>query len=477
MAGTVFIAIASFPCTALGAEITVNSRNDAALPNIDGNCTLREAIEAAETNRAVDGCVAGRGADTILFEPTIEEIEIAAGNLSDFSNPIRESLTISGPPINKVDIYGDNLFQLFFLDSLSNDQTFRFSGLRIQEGLADRGGAISLGEGETLEVENTEFVQNTATNGGGAIYVNPAPSGVSLSVNTSVFEGNRAQGPTGGGAIRSSNGAIIEIQNSTFVGNAASAASGGAILAFSNFDGGENLAINNSTFSGNRTVQSGGAVMLAGNVALNITNSTLFANIADEDGTEVGIEGGGGIALGPRNPLAIKNTILANIDGGTNINLASDILKLSSSVVESVPIVSLGFNFVSNNSGAASAFTAGFPNDNNDYVGSSSSILDPRLSPLQDHGGPTETHRITTISSPANAGFCSDERTDQRGFGNPETGRRAVLHPEAPIGLGSDGCDIGAVESFAEEVEFTIPDEEQCIPIKANNDNVVVICL
>src|SRR5438094_684353 len=52
------------------AAIPVNSTADGTLAALSGNgfCELREAIEAANTNAAVDACPAGMaGADTITF--------------------------------------------------------------------------------------------------------------------------------------------------------------------------------------------------------------------------------------------------------------------------------------------------------------------------------------------------------------------------------------------------------------------------
>jgi CSLREA domain-containing protein len=46
-----------------GTTITVNTANDEL--NSDGDCSLREAIRAANLDTAVDGCPAGSGADII----------------------------------------------------------------------------------------------------------------------------------------------------------------------------------------------------------------------------------------------------------------------------------------------------------------------------------------------------------------------------------------------------------------------------
>ncbi len=460
------------------AIITVNSSSDAALPDDNGNCTLREAIEAAETNSAVDACEAGSGADTIEFIPSIEEIELSAGNLSDFDNPIRQSLTIVGPENNKLDIYGDNLFSFFYLDSFSDNQTFRFSNLRLYESLADRGGAIRIENGETVIVENVEFNGNTATNGGGAIFLANATTRILLTVRQSTFDGNRAQGPTSGGAIRTGNNAIVGIERSTFVDNQSLESNGGAISAFSNHLQVETrVRIDHSTFSGNLTNNAGGALSIAGAQEVEVTNSTFVGNIANADENNTGgIENGGGIFVSSSTSLIIKNSIFSNEDRSTLGVVADDIYQVGAAVIE--PITSLGFNFIRNNNGVNSYFPSGFPNANNDYVGTSTNPITPSLTPLEDHGGPTRTHRPNTLSSPANAGSCSDILLDQRGFGNPETFRRPLLHPEATLGPGSDGCDIGAVESFAEELVFPKPEEDLlCVAIQASNGNIVSFCL
>lgn len=49
--------------TAEAATITVNTLDDEL--NVDGDCSLREAIEAANADAAVDSCTAGNGDDTI----------------------------------------------------------------------------------------------------------------------------------------------------------------------------------------------------------------------------------------------------------------------------------------------------------------------------------------------------------------------------------------------------------------------------
>src|SRR3989338_6962424 len=51
--------------TALAANITITTINDEL--NADGDCSLREAIESANTDTAIDACLAGAGTDTIIL--------------------------------------------------------------------------------------------------------------------------------------------------------------------------------------------------------------------------------------------------------------------------------------------------------------------------------------------------------------------------------------------------------------------------
>jgi hypothetical protein len=64
------------------------------------------------------------------------------------------------------------------------------------------------------------------------------------------------------------------------------------------------------------------------------------------------------------------------------------------------------------------------------------------LEPLADNGGPTPTHALHPSSPAIDAGYCPDESTDQRGYGDPSGGRAVDLHKKDP----ESACDIGAFE-------------------------------
>ena len=60
-----------------GAIINVSTVADDFTNN--GNCTLREAIQAANTNSAVDNCTAGTGADTIVLSRLTYKLTLSGG--------------------------------------------------------------------------------------------------------------------------------------------------------------------------------------------------------------------------------------------------------------------------------------------------------------------------------------------------------------------------------------------------------------
>jgi CSLREA domain-containing protein len=89
---------------AQAANISVNSAADAALPANDGNCTLREAIQAANTNIAVDSCPAGTSEpDTIQFNAGLGTITLTSGQID-----ITETLSITGPAAGQTISGGGN---------------------------------------------------------------------------------------------------------------------------------------------------------------------------------------------------------------------------------------------------------------------------------------------------------------------------------------------------------------------------------
>ena len=98
--------------------ITVNTTEDEL--NEDGDCSLREAIQAANTDSAVDACVAGNGEDTInlsagsylLSIAGAEENENQSGDLD-----IKDDLIIIGEGVDESIVDGNGIDRVFQIDS------------------------------------------------------------------------------------------------------------------------------------------------------------------------------------------------------------------------------------------------------------------------------------------------------------------------------------------------------------------------
>ena len=214
------------------------------------------------------------------------------------------------------------------------------------------------------------------------------------------------------------------------------------------------LSIGASTFSGNTTRGTSGAILVASveptvPSTLIVSDSTVTGNVGDSDGDDSGNIGGIAISAFPGHDVTVEmqnNLVFGNLDLGAVV--------FPDVHVFGAGIVSHGFNLVGRNPGMETWFPAGQPNANSDYVGTNASPLTALLSLLEDWGGPTPVH--LPVVAPGNLaldhGDCFSDGWDQRGYGDPETGVRAVDVPSLPNGSGSDGCDIGAAEAGAAEL-------------------------
>jgi hypothetical protein len=260
-----------------------------------------------------------------------------------------------------------------------------------------------------------------------------------------------------GGGIE--NSGTLTIKNSTISGNASSLGGG-----LSNFNG--SLTIENSTISGNRANQGGGIFNSADRPiagSLTITNSTISGNTANT---------GGGL----RNSyycehffnyycggyLNLKNSLIA----GNQAAVAPEIENVYSNALP-IPtswsfrvVRANNFNlFGSNGNAGVSGFTPG-PADIVPGVS-----LEQIVGPLQNNGGPTQTHALVDGSPALDAGDpggCRDSQgvllgTDQRGF---------ARHVDSNND-GAARCDIGAFESKAAFVVAAILPSSRSVQINS----------
>jgi CSLREA domain-containing protein len=271
--------------TSPDAEIIVNTLEDE--DNSDGDCSLREAIRAANDNIAVDACPAGDEliTDTITFavSGTImlnAELSITAGG----------PLVIDGA--EAITISGEGQVRIF---SIINATHLTIESMTLTKGFAwDEGGAI-LNYG-MLTVDDIILTGNLLTQAylrGGGISNHGTLSLIgSLILNNS--------GYFGGGIY---NEGSVTIYNGTLSNNGGwPTEDGGGVY---NSSSGV-LTITNSTITGNNAHGYGGGIWNDG--TLNISNSELLVNESQQNGSGIYNHIGG--------TLQISNSTLANNDSG-----------------------------------------------------------------------------------------------------------------------------------------------------------------
>jgi len=222
--------------------------------------------------------------------------------------------------------------------------------------------------------------------------------------NLTLSNGNAAHGA----ALLVEDSAQVNALRCTFSNNVASG-NGGAIS--SSTSGG--LLLRNCTLSDNLAADDGGAVFGNGGT-IEFVHTTITNNACDADGNGNGDGGGVFIQSGM---ATLLNTIVAGntCKNGGPIDIGGNLFSLKG-------------NLIGNNLGGPAGFSAGQPNGTPDYVGSSSSPLNPRLFPLAFNGGPTKTHALG----------CSSPALDNASSNGLSLDQRSLPRPA--------NSDIGAVE-------------------------------
>jgi CSLREA domain-containing protein len=488
--------------------ITVNTFDDE-LNDGGGDCSLREAIQAANTDSQIDGCLAGSDHDTIVLPSGSYTLTLDGANEDDNATgdlDIVSDLTISGAGAESTLVDGNQLDRVLHIHG---GATVEIIGVTITQGRSplveelggdgvDGGGVYNDG---ALTLVNSIVISNTTSAGG---------------FNS---DGNAGHGGNGGGIY--SSGALT-LSNSIVANNVTG--DGGDILgADISGDGGSGggvysagtLEIINCMLNGNTTGQGGrpvfdygingsggdgGGIFSQG--ALTLTSSAVFSNVTGDSGdlSETGGRGGhgGGIAssgilvvlnatisgnttgdgfplsgFGPdgcgggiysSGPLTLTNSTVANNHTGV---ASHDFLDDGGGIYQCIDVAYLRNTIVAGNSdhGGQSPDCRGtfisqdynligdstgciLTPQANDQIGAASDPIDPHLGPLQENGGPTPTHALATGGPAIDAGYCGDATTDQRGFPRPIDILGATNV--------ADGCDIGAYEVQLQKVYLPI---------------------
>lgn len=429
------------------ATITVTTTADE--NNSDGDCSLREAILAANNDVAVDACLAGDGVDTITLPAGDYFFDVVPGASGEDlavtgDLDIRESLTINGAGRVTTVVNANGVDRVFHIlaGHVALNNVLITGG---EAPVGEHGGGI-YAHGGNLTLVNSQVSDNRAFGGanqhGAGIYY--GGNDAALTIVVTYIDNNMASGAGGGVYVESS--ATLTLRDSSVHGN--SAATGGGIhsqaaatitgstlsgnMTTSNPSGGAGMVSSgplmmvNSTLSGNAAVGSGGGLVVGSGSAAGLYNVTITDNTANSDGDITGDGGGIRIALGA---VSLSHTIIAgNRDNGALGAIHPDC---------SGAFNSLDYNLIGDTTGCAlSGQTA------HTITGAPAG-----LQPLADNGGPTDTHALLLSSPAIDAGRpagCRDHKglpltVDQRGYARPVNGDKRP----------GSACDIGAFERLS----------------------------
>ncbi len=236
-----------------------------------------------------------------------------------------------------------------------------------------RGGGINNSLPGTAVFENVTIAHNRTAVSGGGIW---NESQLTL-WHTAVDDNSASSGFGVGGGILNGAGAALDIHNSTISRNNIIASGGGIHNAGT-------LTMTNSTVSGNHANGGGGLY--------NLESALVQFSTFSENGA---IAGAGGNMNGASGTISLTHTIITDFDGGANCLFAGNTIR------------SFDYNLASD--------ATCHLNQANDQPST-----DPLLGPLQNNGGPTETHALMSGSPAIDAGDnAACPATDQRGYGRP----------------------------------------------------------
>jgi hypothetical protein len=240
-------------------------------------------------------------------------------------------------------------------------------------------------------------------------------------VTGSTISGNSAA--DNGGGIANRYGALA-VTSSTISSNSTDGSGGGI------WHTGTNFSLQSSTLSDNSALGAGGGLYLIGfGTPDAIRHSTIYSNSSR-------MFGGGIFRLGA--PLALDHTIVAGNFGLTLqfLRFGQDLTGLAGTVFNA------RFSLIGDNSNSGLAEApVGAPDTNGNLIGGPvNGTIDPLFSSLNDNGGPTWTHSISSDSPAFNAG----DPAAAAGVGNvPEFDQRGSGFARVRGGR----VDIGAFEA------------------------------
>lgn len=279
---------------------------------VDGtDCSLADAITAANTDTETNGCTAGDGADEITLSA---DVTLAAA-----LPVITATLTIDGDGHT---ISGDDTYAILVVEGAD----LTVEDVTLTEGSGINGGGVYIQDGNLI-VDNVDITENVARDHGGGIY---ATNGT-LDVKGNSEVTHNTAGDSGGGIwVNNVNATIADSEISE---NETSASGGGGIY-YTSATGDNSLEIQRSTFSGNTSKLDGGAIRISNGTG-RIVRSSFTENTADD---------GGGIKAYNAS-LNIENTTISTNTARVGAGLSSLGVELT------LTHVTLAYNTATENGG------------------------------------------------------------------------------------------------------------------------------
>lgn len=415
-------------------DLTVRDAGTAVRLEYDGEVVVEDCAMTGSTDRAIH---ASTGSVTLLNSTFSNNSTTGKGGAVDVLSPVLGTgLTVSG---------------------------CEFTNNSASQG----GGAIFFDLGDVLVIEDSVFDENSSSGDGGALLID-ADAVSSGSISGCTLTDNSAF--NGGGIFIAGDDVEIEIRRTDIGFNSGSNAGGGIFIDTTGTstislrdssvyvnetegDGGglhsagsDVVEIVNSTFSLNNAAADGGGIYLSSNLTGSlIYSSTITLNNADSEAAENNGSGGGLFVESGSGLVYVRNTILADNDDLSTFSFAPYAPDCSADVV------SEGYNLI----GYANFWCDTGSGGVGDLVGDGvSGAIDPVLGTLMMNAGwPTFAHPLLDGSSAIDAADpvgCFDVDgsflvTDQVGRPRPVGGRGDIGAYEAgpPIHIFSDGFETG----------------------------------
>ena len=248
---------------------------------LDGLISLREAVNASNTDAPSGDALAGDGGgDVIRFSPKIIDGTIALTASLILVDP---ALSIHNDLPRPITLDGGGGLRILEVAAAS---VVDLKGLTLANGFdLAQGGAALINSAGSLTFDHTTVMNSVAADGGGVYN-----DGGTLTLADSNFENNIANGASGsGGAIFNATGGALNITDTIFTGNLANRAGGaiedqagaGILTTLKRVDFFENNA---GVAPATAAPGNGGAIHITGPSDMNIIGGTVQENLAAREG-------------------------------------------------------------------------------------------------------------------------------------------------------------------------------------------------